>query len=110
MAQALFDEHPLGEYLRGLFFPMHWSSIGNISLLADNGEIPLLIPGTYPASEQELIDFSTGFDENSDGYRNEWPPQFLLDFIEVSLFYHILSLVSALQSRRYHNICIHCSL
>lgn len=53
-------------------------------LLADNGETPLLIPGIYPALEQELVDLNTGLDPNSSGDHKEWLPRVLLDFIEVS--------------------------
>lgn len=86
MAQAIFDEHPLGDYLRGLYFPMRYSSIINIYLLAEYGEMPLLIPGTYPVSEQELI----ALDEHSDGDHKEWLPGILVDFIEVSYLLHFV--------------------
>ncbi|KAF8806915.1 hypothetical protein BYT27DRAFT_7338887 [Phlegmacium glaucopus] len=69
MAQALFDEHPLGDYLR------------------DHGETPLLIPGICPTLEQELVDFNinnTSIEEHSDADEDhkKWPPRALLDFIE----------------------------
>jgi hypothetical protein len=55
--------------------------------LADNGETPLLIPGTCPVLEQGLIDFNTDFDDHViDGDHKEWTPQVLLDLIEVSYF------------------------
>lgn len=84
MAQALFDEHPLGDYLRGSYIPIRQSGI-LLMLLADNGETPLLIPGIYPAMEQELVDLNNGLDANSWGDHKEWLPRVLLDFIEVSL-------------------------
>ena len=44
-----------------------------------------MIPGIYPALEQELIDLNTGRDASSSGDRTkEWLPRVLLDFIEVS--------------------------
>ena len=51
-------------------------------LLADNGETPLLIPGTHAGLEQELVDLNDGLDPNSSG---EWLPRGLLDLFEVSL-------------------------
>ena len=44
-----------------------------------------MIPGIYPALEQELVDFNTGRDASSGGdHTKEWLPRVLLDFIEVS--------------------------
>jgi hypothetical protein len=89
MAQALFDEHPLGDYLRGSYIPIRYSGM-RIMLLADNGETPLLIPGIHPALEQELVDLNVGLDPNSSGDYKEWLPRVLLDFIQVSFLLLIL--------------------
>lgn len=86
MAQALFDEHPLGDYLRGSYIPSRpLERYKNHIIGTDNGETPLLIPGIYPALEQELVDLIAGHNSNSSGDYKEWLPRVLLDFIEVSL-------------------------
>jgi hypothetical protein len=72
----------------------------NIWLFTDNGETPLLVPGTCPALEQELVDdFNTGFDDGSD---EEWRPRLLLDFIEVSLLFHLGSTVHSHSDQLFH--------
>ena len=74
-------------------------------LLADNGETPLLIPGIYPALEQELVDLNAGFDSNSNGDHMEWLPRVLFDFIEVSFLLFDLDTLIGLPTE--HNICGH---
>ncbi|KAF8159343.1 hypothetical protein B0H34DRAFT_796600 [Crassisporium funariophilum] len=67
MAQALFNEHPLGEYLR------------------DAGEASSLMPGISPELQQEIDPNHGFFDEISDEDQQDWCPQVLLDFVEVSI-------------------------
>ena len=50
--------------------------------------MPLLIPGSYPALEQELLNLNAGLDANSIGDHKEWLPLGLLNFIEVSSLLH----------------------
>ncbi|KDR80851.1 hypothetical protein GALMADRAFT_91528 [Galerina marginata CBS 339.88] len=65
MAQALFDEHPLEEYLRGA------------------GESLVSIPGTTTELERELDPNFEFLDDSFDGSVPDWRPPYLLEFIEV---------------------------
>ena len=51
-----------------------------------------MIPGIYPALEQELVDLNTSRDSNSSGDHKEWLPRVLLDFIEVSFLFFDLGI------------------
>jgi hypothetical protein len=64
-----------------------------------------LIPGIYPALEQELVDLNIGRDANSSEDHKEWLPRVLLDFIEVSFLLFDLGTHIGLPTE--HNICGH---
>ena len=74
-------------------------------LLADIGETPLLIPGTCPALEQELVDADAGLDAISNGDVKEWFPRVLLDIIEVSFLHFDLGTHIGLPTE--HDVCGH---
>ncbi|KAF8972738.1 hypothetical protein BDZ97DRAFT_2070616 [Flammula alnicola] len=81
MAQALFDEHPLEEYLR------------------EAGESPMLIPGISPELEQEIDPYYGLYDDDmSDECQLDWCPLILLEFLEV-----LQSAVSSVQSQSPSN-------
>ena len=71
--------------------------------LADNGETPLLIPGTYPALEQEPVDLDDGLQVGANSGRDHKVPRFLLDFIEVSHLLFDLDTLIGLSTE--HNFC-----
>ncbi|PPQ68050.1 hypothetical protein CVT26_007334 [Gymnopilus dilepis] len=65
MAQALFDEHPLEEYLR------------------DAGESPLTIPGICTQVEREIDPyFDIYYEETPEEVEVEWRPQLLIELVE----------------------------
>jgi hypothetical protein len=68
--------------------------------------MPLLIPGTCPEMEQELVDLNAGLDANSGGDHEGWLPPDLLNLIEVSFLLHFV-LGSYIGVRTEHNIWEH---
>lgn len=62
MAQALYGEHPLDDYLRGQSFPMEmYRTLPKLLLfiLKESGDLPDHVPGAYADSsddEQEVED------------------------------------------------------
>ena len=64
-----------------------------------------MIPGTYPALEQELDDLNAGLDTNSKGDHKQWLPRVLLDFIEVSFLHFELG--THIGPPTEHSICGH---
>ncbi|KAF4610441.1 hypothetical protein D9613_007209 [Agrocybe pediades] len=68
MAQPLFDEHPLEEYLR------------------EAGETPLLIPGSSSEWEREIdpyFDFVDEEGEAQEGSLADWYPQYVIELVEL---------------------------
>lgn len=89
MAQAVFDEHPLEEYLRG---PWNFGSTTNTCLLLlskDAGESPQILPGISLELEREMDPYHDLFDSAWDEEPlPNWCPQILLEFIQVSTLYN----------------------
>jgi len=86
MAQALFDDHPLEEYLRSTSSKLsrvHTSNTSPIHIGA--GEDPEFIPGSSAALELELELLRHAQSGDSDHLEEfEWRPLFLIQMIEVS--------------------------
>lgn len=84
MAQALFDEHPLEEYLRGVL--VHRSNAPpdlHVDVI-DAGESSITIPGISSELECELDPNHSDFhDDASDDTMLDWLPQYIIEFLEV---------------------------
>ncbi|KAJ7797498.1 hypothetical protein B0H14DRAFT_2618871 [Mycena olivaceomarginata] len=82
MAQAVFDDHPLEQYLRGATNLLHFRPIVSPNNRTAAGEPPEIMPGSAPEFVQDL-----NYEEPEEE-ELEWRPVLLVQFVEMlqSLF------------------------
>lgn len=82
MAQAVFEDHPLAEYLRSK--PM-LVFLGSMLTCKDAGEIGELMPGTSFELQTEFDPFINTFPTDEDDLEAlaEWRPRLLIELLDV---------------------------
>jgi len=84
MAQAVFDQHPLGDYLRGRCVTKQHSNDTLIRCLLEAGESQFSIPGITSDFERELDPNFNQVDQDLDVCQPEWRPRLLIEVLQVS--------------------------
>jgi hypothetical protein len=78
MAQPLFDDHPLQQYLRGLTISYVLLQFYLGMRFTAAGEPPEVMPGSTPEFLQDLDEFEPDLDDEP-----EWRPDLLVRVLEV---------------------------